>query len=79
MTRKKDNVVILPVITRLNLPVDRILKAALAENLSEVVVCGFDAEGKEYFASSQASGADVLWHLERTKHNLMRVTDEMTA
>lgn len=32
---------------------------------------GYDADGAEYFASSIADGADVLWLLERLKQQLL--------
>lgn len=73
-----ENVVNFTGITRLDISVDRVLEAALKEGMSEVVITGFDADGDEYFASSQASGADVLWHLERAKHRLMTCTDDLT-
>lgn len=64
-------------ITRLDTPPDRVLDAALGK-LTEVVVVGYDQEGNEYFASSKANGADALWLLERGKHRLMQIVDNMT-
>jgi hypothetical protein len=58
-------------ITRHDLPVDRILDAAAAAELKCVVVLGYDPAGEEYFASSIADGADVLWLLERLKLKLL--------
>lgn len=60
-------------VTRLDLPVDRILDAARDESLGCVIVIGYDGSGEEYFASSIADGADVLWLLERTKQRLLTV------
>lgn len=71
-------VVDLPVITRLNLPPDRVLRGALEAGLTGVVVCGYDAEGNEYFASSYADGGEVLWLLKRCEHQLMRTVDEQS-
>lgn len=60
-----DNVVNLNVVTRLDLPPERILNAALEADLSEVVIIGRDQDGNEYFASSIADGADVVWLAQR--------------
>lgn len=69
------DIVILPVITSLDLPPERMLTAALAANLKEVVILGYDKDGQEYFASSIADGGDVLWHLERAKLKLLKMPD----
>lgn len=71
----ESNVVVLPVATRLDLPPERILNAALARGLSEVVIVGFDNDGEEYFASSKSDGGDVLWHLQRAAHKLLKIAD----
>jgi len=57
--------------SRLNLPADRILSAAIDANLSEAIVIGRDKNGDEVFMSSVADGGDVLWLLERMKLRLM--------
>jgi hypothetical protein len=66
-----DNVVILPVMTRLDCPPERILDAAKEAGLTEATVVGYDADGNFYFASSKASGAEVLWTLEIAKRELL--------
>lgn len=63
-------------ITKLDIPVDRVLDGAMDEQLRCVVVLGYDVDGKEYFASSIADGADVLWLLERLKLRLLTETAE---
>ena len=68
------NVVVLPVVTKLNLPADRILKAAIGE-LTEVVVIGYTKDGEEWFASSVAGGDAALWHLERAKFKLLNLVE----
>lgn len=68
------NVVVLPVVTTLDLPPDRILEAAL-EKLESVVIMGYDKDGNEYFASSFADGGDVLWIMERSKLKLLKVDE----
>jgi hypothetical protein len=72
-----DNVVMLPVITRLDLPPERILNGAIKRGMKEVIVIGYDSDGEEYFASSIADGADCVWHLERAKLKLLRMPEEM--
>lgn len=69
----KDNVIILPVTTRLNVPFERIAYNALENELPEGFIIGWDKEGKFYFESSIADGGDVLWLLELTKHKLMEL------
>lgn len=59
-------------ITKLDLPPDRLLEAAVGQ-LDGVVILGYDKEGKEYFASSYADGGDVLWLMERLKKQLLEV------
>lgn len=55
-----------------------ILRKAFDDNLSEVVIVGFDSHGNEYFASSNPDAGDVLFHFERAKHRLMRLIDAQT-
>lgn len=63
-------------VTKHDLPVDRILEAAAAAELRCVVVMGYAPDGSEYFASSIADGADVLWLAERLKLKLLTATVE---
>lgn len=67
----EDNVVILNMVTRLDLPVERVIKGAQETNLKSVVVVGWDKNGDLYFASSKADGAEVLWLLEVAKKKLL--------
>ena len=64
-------------ITRLDLPVNTVLKAA-EDQLKSVVLLGYDKEGEEYFASTIADGGEVIWLLERAKKALLEIveTDE---
>ena len=57
-------------VTRLDLPVDRVLEAA-KDFLDDVVILGYDKDGMEYFASNMADGGSVLWLLERLKLTLL--------
>lgn len=62
-------------ITRLDIPVERILRKATEANLTTVVVMGYDANGDEYFASSVSDGGEVLWLMEKCKKRLLAVGD----
>lgn len=61
-------------VTRLDLPADRVLRAAIGE-LESVVLIGFTHAGMEWFASTFADGADALWLLQRGSLKLLRMTD----
>lgn len=73
-----SNVVELQCITRLDLPVQRILAKATAADLREVVIVGLGPDGKFWFASSKADGGDVLWLLEIAKKRLLEIMDDNT-
>ena len=68
-----DNVTVLPVVTSLDIPCERLLTAALESTLQRVVIIGTDANGEFYFASSMADGGDVLWWLEIAKRKLLEI------
>lgn len=75
-----SNVTILPVITNLPQPPERILEAALENHaeraFSRVIVIGvFEDDGEEYFASSEPDAGTFLWDTERARHALMRIAD----
>ena len=61
------------------LPVDprHVLEGALRDGMTQVVICGFDADGNDYFASSEPDAAVAGFHLDRAKWNLMRQVDRM--
>lgn len=63
-------------ITRLDMPPDRVLSAAIDEDLDGVVVLGFTKDGQEFMASSYADGGTVLWLAERLKHMLLTGADD---
>ncbi len=58
-------------ITKLDIDASQVLREALGADLECAVVLGYDPDGGEYFASSMADGADVLWLLERLKAQLL--------
>lgn len=66
-----DNVIILDAPTRLDIPAERVLQAALNHGLESVVISGYDRNGNEYFASSLADGADALWIIKRLETVLL--------
>jgi len=66
-----DNVIPLGNITRLDIPVDRVLDAAKEDISDRVVVLGWDKDGELYFASSFADGGEVLWLMEKAKLALL--------
>lgn len=68
-----DKVTVLPVITTLDLDVERVLQAAIDAKLTYVLVIGQDAEGGLYFSSSKSDGGEVLWWMEKAKKALMEV------
>ena len=68
----KDNVINFPVITTLKVDPDKVIDAVRGK-LETVVIVGYDKEGFEYFASSDPSGPEVLWLLERAKTGLINV------
>lgn len=75
MNDNGGKVIVLDVVTRLDIPAERILKAAIERGLESVVISGYDKDGNEYFASSLADGADALWILERCKKKLLEIGD----
>ena len=62
-------------ITYLDIPPDRILESAIGK-LEDVVIIGYDKDEEEYYASSIADGADVLWLLEKCKKQLLEDDEE---
>lgn len=72
-----ENIVILPVITKLDIPAARVLEQALkrAEDLESVVVVGFYENGEMYFSSSVGDAAQVIWHFQRAERRLHQIVD----
>lgn len=61
-------------VTRLDMDPDRLLQAAVGK-LETVVIVGYDKDGREFFASSVADGAESLWLLQRSAHKLLCMPD----
>ena len=68
-----DNVIDLPVVTKLDIPPTKILAKAAGAKLRNVIVVGVDDAGEFYFASSKSDGGDVLWWLELAKKKLLEI------
>ena len=71
-----DKVTILPVVTSLDLDVERVLQAAIDAKPKYVMVIGENADGNLYFASSKSDGGEALWWMEKAKKALLEVFDE---
>lgn len=70
-----DNVTVLPVITSIPIPVERVLQAAIEAKPKYVIVIGEDVDGKLYFDSSESDGGSALWWMEKTKRALMEISE----
>lgn len=68
-------VISLGCVTRLDLPVDRVLESAKSK-MANVVLLGWDNDGELYFASTFADGGEVLWLLELCKLKLFAAAGE---
>ena len=70
MKKPISNVINLDLVTRLDLPANRVLEAAI-DKLDRVVIMGYDNDGDFYFASSITDGGEVLWLTEVMKQHLL--------
>ena len=70
-----DNVITLPVVSRLNSDPSRVIEDAVKAELTDIVICGYTKDGEEYFAASFADGGEVLWLIERLKMKLLRMPE----
>lgn len=66
-------------ITKLDMPPEKIIRKALEADLESVVIVGYTKDGDEYFCSSQADAAQVVWHLQRAIWRLNRISDQMAG
>mgnify|MGYP007002395784 CR=1 FL=1 len=60
-------------VTRLDLPVERVLEQA-KDQMAHVVLMGWDNDGELYFASTFADGGEILWLMEKCREALMKAT-----
>lgn len=68
---ERGNVVLANVMTRHDIPVERMLFFALEAGLSGAVISGYDVDGEYFFASSYADARESLWLLEANKKRLL--------
>lgn len=64
-------------VTRLDLPPNKILQEAIDANLESVFVIGYTSSEELYMSSSKADGGELLWIIERAKHHLMLIADNL--
>lgn len=69
-------IVELDVITKLDIPAERVIKRAAEANLTEVVIVGFDEDGELYFCSNKADAGAVIFHLEMAKLRLLKLCED---
>lgn len=72
-----SNVIILPVVTTLDIPAERILGQAIVADLKEAMVLGHDKDGNFYFAATFGDGGNVLWLLEKARIAIMKTTGDL--
>lgn len=65
------DVVILPVETRLDLPLERVLDGAREAEVSDVLLLGYDKDGRFHCASTTTDAGKLLILLERA-HGCLR-------
>lgn len=53
--------------TRLEVPVERVLKAAAETPMEIVIIIGRTDKGEMYFASSTPEAPEILWMIENAK------------
>lgn len=70
-----DKVLIFDGVSKLDLPAERILQAAIDAKIDTAVVIGWDKDGELYFASTKADGGDVIWLMELAKKKLLEMTE----
>lgn len=71
----KDNIIQLNAMTKLDIPCDKVLRSAIGE-LKTVVVLGWDKDYNLYHASSKSDLMEILWLLERGKKALLEYPEE---
>lgn len=70
-----DNVVVLDMVTRIDIPAERVLNGALKANLESAFVLGYERDGELYTASSVAAGPELLWMLKLAEKRLLAIGD----
>lgn len=70
------NVIPIGGITKLDLPPDQILEAAMGK-MESVILIGYDENGEHYFASNIADGGTCIWLVEQFKRELLKIGDDL--
>lgn len=65
----------LDVMTKGDVPSEKVLQKAIDGGVTNVVIIGYDPDGKLWFSSSDADCREVLWLLERGKQTLFAAYD----
>lgn len=66
-----DNVIPFPGVTRLPIPAERVIEAALKAGIEDVLILGWLPDGGLYFASSMPDEPSALWLLEIGRNELI--------
>lgn len=72
----RDNVVTFTGETTLPIPAERVLNAALAAKLKDVVIYGTLESGEEYLASSLGGLHDTLWQVKQAERLVLYLGDD---
>ena len=77
MSKNKEpgNLVYLDMITRHDIPAERVLDRAQEANLESAIVIGQLPDEEFYFASNKADAAEVIYLLEVAKKRLLEIAD----
>lgn len=62
-------------LTKLDIPVERVINDEVAKGLEHAIVIGYDKDGDFYFAGTYAAGPETLWLLELAKKKLLDIAD----
>lgn len=58
---------------------EAIIRLLKRVGITEFVLVGCDKDGFEVIVTDLENGSDILWHLRRTEHKLMRAADGMVC
>lgn len=71
-------VIYAPIVTSHKTSPDRALETTHEYGLSSVVIVGYKDDGDFYFESSESDSAEVIYLLEKAKHELMKIEDAIS-
>jgi hypothetical protein len=75
-TNDNSNVVVLQVETSLDLPLERVLEGARANEVSDCLLMGYDKDGQFYLAGQSCDVGKALVLMERAKRLMLRRLEE---